>query len=448
MSSFQGRVPNKPNQLFLLLALLLLNSCGSGLRTKPDASREPLSAGPLQFTVSGIGMLSDRQLSIYEKIQAGEPVAFGEVTHALIERHHAYWQAKHEPKQIQSVNDYISEFQSFLSPLPADMGEAKVAIENNSAKRWPGRLIYNSQAVSYLNVLHFRRTQSYSGTYVMELALRETLGRDAFEALNPVVIYESGHVLPGYVRYVTVGKEQVAELVGIETTVAGQGRVLYGPIKDLGPKRMLRIVDANLWAIIELFKFKADNLVDLSNQALRLTSEKYGIPNVPYLVASSFKIEIDTFKIQWSPLGFGNPDIGRNDRERSTFDQEPRAKLPIPNPNSTIYHSPGPTKPTPKIAVDLPSVVEGPTIPSLPYREVPTGTEERRFECWDYSKSVWVKMPVEEDVENGYFIVLAHPCKASRTEYPPLPLPLKEKVEELRDNSDDEAYWDSWDSDY
>ncbi len=389
--------------------------------------------------------------AIYEKILGGETILYGEITQALMKDQFANWKERNRKTEKPEIQDTYSRIQSFspalLSAQPEDI---KKAFDESFIKSVGKTLTYNSQAISVVDTLQDGKLQSYSGTMLLMLALREAWGKDKLSASNMVAIYESGHVLPGYV----VKKDDGWHLYGIETTVEGAGRIVYGPISAAVNERMLRIVDADYFAIVDLFKFDADNIVDLANEALRKTAEKYEIPSPPYLVAQRFRRETDYGKIAWSPFSFGSPDVGTKDRVRVALEESPRSKLPRTNPNITIIHKPAPPKPedpapeeeegegampvTPTLgrvskyprslltaSADEEAATQKIEVPTYPYRQIPDLRKEGevRLQCWNYDRNQWMDMP-HELIDEVYWIHF-NPCDLGKGAYEPLPEQIK-----------------------
>lgn len=86
-----------------------------------------------------------------------------------------------------------------------------------------GSLAYNRDMVSLMNYLNEGRMQCYSGTSLFEVLRQAQTPKSQSKDLF-VVIFENGHVLPGYLEL----KSDGYHLVGIETTVDGSGRKQYG----------------------------------------------------------------------------------------------------------------------------------------------------------------------------------------------------------------------------
>jgi hypothetical protein len=411
-------------RILSVLGVLALAGCG-GSMGKISSSSEALMKIPLHLIVNSPYFVNEQKQAIYERVRGGESVPFGEITQAMVRDQYANWIDRHkDSKNPPTIADFYSTIQGLGSGLAAqELGAVKVEVDARLATKQGVPLKYNAQAISVMDTAYDKKVQNYSGTMLLFLALREAWGRDKFQSSGLVAIYESGHVLPGYVLKVN-GEWH---LIGVETTVSGAGRVLYGPLAQAVKTRMLRIVDADLFCIVELFKFEADNLVDLANEALKATGEKYSIAEPPYLVAQRFRREADYGKIAWSPFGFGSIDIGTGDRERVVLEESPREKLPRANPNITIVHKPDAT-PDPKKSTPPKTVKPVPfsqEFSNYPYQEIKANNKDGKlFQCWDYSKRKWVDMP-HLKVEDEY-LISHNPCAYSKPgNYEELPAPLR-----------------------
>ncbi len=418
-----GGLMNRLGCFSLVLgSFLAMAGCGKGLQTKATILRDP-TFSPLSFSVSSQYFLSESKRDLYRALAGGESVAFGAISRALMEDHNRSWKDRHKEDE-RDLDEMVRGIQGLVGGLPTtELGETKAALEAKLLGATGAPLIYNSQAISVFDTLYTNRAQAYSGTLFLTLATRENWGKAKIEASNLVVIYESGHVLPGYMVKVGDGWH----LVGIETAVEGTGRVLYGEVNHAMQKedRMIRVVDAQLFALVELYKFDADDIMDMANQALVQTAAMYGIQEPSLMVRERFKRQVDYGKLAWSPFVFGNPDVGQGDRVRAKLTEAPRKQLPRANPNLTIFHiAPKPT-PTSENGSATQSGELSPGVDPYPYRELadPTAEGGRKFQCWDYSLRAWVDLPTKKTDDDRY-AVQAHPCKPSNANYDPLPYPL------------------------
>lgn len=403
--------------VFFLANLLLLTSCGKLIEYQPMGADDTYKV-PLEFTVGSSFGMSESKQSLYQRIHSKEAVSFRGLTQTLVEDHYRNWVGRRKNLKNPSFDQALKRVRSFATPFESEeLGDIKEAVEGRVEAVSGQRPVYNAQAVSILDIPYSKRMQAFSGTSLLLISLREAWGNARIEKNNIVAIYESGHVLPGYL----FKKEGEWHLVGIETAVGKKGRVLYGPLKEALQQRLMRLVKLNYWTMIELFKFEADNIVDMANQALKLTAEEFGIADPAYLIESRFKREVDYSKLAWSPFSFGNPDIGVGDRNRSSFEEEPRAKLPRANPNITVLHnSPTPTKPAPETKTEGKFVATAKD-PTYPYQV----NKEGLLGCWDYARRVWINIPFQKEKETGFYLIRFNPCAFSKPGYPLPELPIK-----------------------
>ena len=418
---------------FLAVPAIVLSGCSSEIG-KLQSSSLPEGQAPIPIVVNAGSFANEIKQGIYERIRSKAPFRFGDLTQALVKDQYLNWaDRKGKDARIPTIEQAYKQIQNLAAEVVqgSDLGKIKLDLETKLLQSRP--LVYNSQAISAFDVLMDGKVQSYSGTMLLMLLLREGWGAEALGNSNVVAIYESGHVLPGYLVLI----DKVWHLFGVEMTSGSMARVVYGPVNEAVKARMLRIVSAGLFGLVELFKFESDNAIAMTNEALRLTSLQFGIEEPPYLVAR-FQQESDFKKLAWSPFQFGFADIGLGDRERVKFDERKRSELPKVNPNATVYQKPAP-KPDPK-PEDKPKDEdedEDDTDPDLtrvavkdavyPFREVKSATGERLFQCWDYRLKTWRDMTHEmgKDENKDKIYILSHPCFYSKTDYTDLPEPLR-----------------------
>ena len=110
------------------------------------------------------------------------------------------------------------------------------------------------------------------------LGVWEQLNNPNFKNMNSVVIYEEGHVLSGY-----MSKDGNSyKLIGIENTVKGKGIKHYNNLEKYNGID-IRVVDSEIFAILEIFKNDMANPNEVAKQALDLTAKKYNLdPNFNY----------------------------------------------------------------------------------------------------------------------------------------------------------------------
>jgi hypothetical protein len=409
-----------------IVAVMGIAGCSKLIETSPKNSDDAVEV-PLSFTISSSYFNSSTKESLYRRLADGQVVSFSGLTDATIEAHHKNWVDRHSDAKNPSLERTLKDLHRFSSPFESQTPEEiKETIESRVSEFAGQPLVYNANAISLLDGPYGKRTQAYSGTLLFLVTLRNALGKAASDAANLVVIFESGHLLPGYLT------QENGEwlLTGIETAVSGKGKIEYGPVNQALKERMLRIVSADLFLWVDLFKFEVDDLVGMANSALRLTSEKYAFSDTAYLAPERFKREANSSKLAWTPFSFGSADVSATDRERAKLDVEKRSALPQLNPNITIQHAI--KLPPPPVSAPAPtpqSTTE--TNPTYPYREIASADapDGKVFQCWDFIDQKWVDMPHRK--EGDVYYIKTNPCEHPPQPYELLPLPLKLEIPEM-----------------
>jgi hypothetical protein len=202
--------------------------------------------------------------------------------------------------------------ESFISKITAgvnspDLSEIKSRYENNIEKQFGKKTLYNKAAVSILDLIGDNKLQCYSGTVLNQIVMRTLYTAGEFRDRHLVIIFESGHVLPGYFELEAKG----FHLYGIETTVKGRGMVDYGMASEL--KAPIRIVDAEYFALVETLKTNLKDPAKTVDSIVKMTAEKYGI------AVSAIDISLTRGKnpvLNSSPFGFGESTVADGDQER------------------------------------------------------------------------------------------------------------------------------------
>jgi hypothetical protein len=168
--------------------------------------------------------------------------------------------------------------------------------------------------------------QCYSGTYLYEL-LRRQAGRARFRQGHEVVIFEDGHVLPGYFEFSPDGKTKV--LVGVETTVAGGGGTELATItaseKSIGNRR---VVDAELFALVELLQDDLTNGKQIVDAVLAQTAKEYGFDLSPIEETLSPGGGMAAAEmLNASLFGFGHANVPDGDIARSDSSDDGRTNF-------------------------------------------------------------------------------------------------------------------------
>jgi hypothetical protein len=206
------------------------------------------------------------------------------VTQAIFERH--FWEemhsrAKEEAIDLQANGYWKSQFavaQVRMADLAGaegvDIHDLKVNYERLIQTREGEPLVYNAEHTSIMSALFDNKSQCYSGTTLLNLLARSNISD--YQDQNYVYIYQSGHVLFGYLKKEGHPTQDGGwHLYGVESTLAGKAKIHFGPVQKL---KGVRVVDAELAAIIDAISPWIANPQEVIANALRATAHLYDIP--------------------------------------------------------------------------------------------------------------------------------------------------------------------------
>ncbi len=305
----------KAIRLFSIVTLgLFLTGCGD-----PDKVRFNI-----KMPLAEKAQLSAEAQPIWDSLQAGKEISFKQITDALAHSHDShYTDSKSRTAQLFTMLDDAQK-----SALDGDFSKRKVQYEEWLTKQKGAATIYNVEAITIFHYLLENKMQCYSGTFLNQLINRKSVSGGQFQKENWVAIYESGHILSGYLKEVN----GVWNLFGIETTAEGLALIEYGPVDGITID--IRVVDADYWALTELFKFYLSDAIKTGNEVIVYTAKRYGIKN-PKVITEVSAIT----KVNQSPFAFGTADVSSGDKKRGRFDSRKRSGIfgGNPNPNLSRY---------------------------------------------------------------------------------------------------------------
>lgn len=304
------------------------------------------------------GCLDKDRQALHNKIENGEMIPFNELTDALTE-----WHRKRGEKEPSS-----NELNAILLKLRTGANKSnphqlKVSTDDALFAHFKEDSDYNANATSIVDICKNNELQCYSGTVLNQVLARKLLGRDEFQNQNPVIIFESGHVLPGYMEPKIGGGWH---LHGIETTSLGAAEVTYGDTTKLN--RDIRVIDAKDWILSELFEDCMAKPKEFADEVLARTAKGYGIPlavtekAIHDKHAPNTNMTVGALKgaaLNASIFGFGtsNPSAGRVARghfTKKTRDEitdldasqgpNPRGQKATPLPLLPVLVMPAPTE--------------------------------------------------------------------------------------------------------
>ena len=229
-------------------------------------------------------------------------------------------------QHYQPIGKSLSSFNSFLRDLnKLSEGGASVPVDsfktiyeeeiaNTYHQGWP--LMYNKKFSSLTHPIKENRVQCYSGSMLFSV-LTELAGLTSHPRF---ALFTTGHILPGL-----LGDKE--ELLGIETTAAGQGLVNFGPVSEISGQ--IQVVELYPFLLIEFLKAEISNFPELY-AATQTSLKKYGFvtenlrtydPNrsgKPGKTQTPGNFDI----LNASPFGFGSANVPSGDWERSEVTNE------------------------------------------------------------------------------------------------------------------------------
>lgn len=277
-----------------LLALALLSACSKD----DDKEETTVTYRGYKLVLENETNLSPEQLDILAKVNAEQPIEFAAISEAMIVEHAKSYVSRNAEVKLKNtempegavvvdapkseelkqasvatatiIRDRLRFNIAAGLSLDADLNDIKMVAEDILVAQHHAPIIYNVESNSPLDLITQNKMQCYSGTVYAQMVFRS--GRRAqFVKNNPVVIYKFGHILPGYM----VDTPNGYELVEVETTVSGRGerRTLVNELYE-----EQRIIDAEVFALIEIFKSRITNGDEILKTALIQTAQKYNIP--------------------------------------------------------------------------------------------------------------------------------------------------------------------------
>lgn len=261
--------------------------------------------------------------SLLTRLNEGKDVPFNELTDQFISLQQKQSQGESKLSE-DKLSQILKSIRTGVSRV--DLHQMKVDYEKLLTLKNKKPITYNAQSKTVEEVCRLNSLNCYSGTALNQIIARKVLSRDTFNQQNPVIVYEAGHILPGYLV-----KEESGDyhLYGIETTAEGPAKIDFGLAKDLNHR--LNIVDANDWLVTELFQDCIDqtNLEGMAALMIDKTAKKYGIDRE--------KTDPKSAAVEGSsPFAFGEPKATEGNLERNHIDSVKRSDISGENTRSTI----------------------------------------------------------------------------------------------------------------
>ncbi|MBI4924289.1 MAG: hypothetical protein HY843_00060 [Bdellovibrio sp.] len=324
--------------VFFCLGLVV--ACSKSNKEAENKPNQELIKVPLDLKLKENASLTQEEKTILDSIEKNKTASFKAITNALFEAHYSVFIKDYGPSsdRMQKCENIKSKLKTILEEKYAILEntlastyaddvllvtgstlksayEAKIEKELKKEKGEKAEIEYQATYTNIFEFLSEGKMQCYSGTMTYEIARRnqDFIGENT-EWKN-VIIFESGHVLPGRIEKDDSGN---FILKGTETTVINSDRD-FGKLVDLNAP--IRIVLANDFAVVELFKdfLAKDARAGLLDQALKHAKEIYNdipLEKLEKLVKSTEinladAESVDNLKAEMNntPFGFGKANI-------------------------------------------------------------------------------------------------------------------------------------------
>ena len=235
---------------------------------------------------------------------------------------HLYQQVVYsKERQIEAhdVEAFRHKLNLIIEKLPANinsmnLGLFKVSYESEIERRLGKAIIYNKAYYSIPSKVSSGKTQCLGGTKTDLVLNILSKGFEEYYNRRPVVILQSGHILPGYL----IGHDSEWHLYGIETTASGKGEIYFGNIQELSKldKKSI-VIDAYDYLYLNAIQAYIKNPNKTVRKAIKNFAKKYNIKNIKQLLN---EYAVDTFSAQ-----SGKSDIfsfGSSSQERGNFQRK------------------------------------------------------------------------------------------------------------------------------
>ncbi len=337
--------PVKLNILTLVLFLTAaISGCGSdsseGTKSSADTTSNPqmISTTDLDITLDELtedNRLSASERRVYQRVQNHETVDFDELTTAIRDLHlrnkvsinsspargrSGSARTRAEARRTlratslnESLDSLIGEMRNNATVQNGSLS-LKAAYETKLESP-PGRPIrYNSSALNAFDLLDRHELQCFSGTVFHQIVSRAVRGAERFSANDPIVIFKSGHVLPGFLKRDGSGR---LHLYGEETTYRGAGLIYFGLVAHLTGVRLVLPSD---FLISEVLRDSIANPRAFVASALQRAAHRYQFnldtlsTGVPTTTDQALRRRRNQ-ALNQSLFSFGESQRGRHDRQ-------------------------------------------------------------------------------------------------------------------------------------
>ncbi len=262
------------NVFCLFTALFALGACtgskGSNTAAVEDVVIVDLPVGDVE--AMRVAEQDIQKAKVLDKVQKKESIKVQELIDIILNRHVSEAPSFGNDTALTS-EAIVAQMQAAISAAASnDPSALKVQLETTQSQLSNTSVVYNSKATSVANFFRDSRLQCYSGTLLNVLLYKLSLKGMTDPSRIPVVIYESGHVLPGYIAQ----RGGDYRLFGVESTAEGTALIDYGFTNEVHEKvpHALRVVLMNDFLVIEALKDKLLLDVDTGKALIDIATDK------------------------------------------------------------------------------------------------------------------------------------------------------------------------------
>ena len=292
---------------------LLIFSCSSSSSKDDEEPGRVYDLNVIAKAEIDRSTMSELKVKVLDQLLNKQTIKFSDITALLIEEQVKYYNSEDsKSSSVEAVTGWINDI-STVNNDSSNIEDIKVLYQNNKLNM--GEIKYNLSAISLPYILIDKKLQCYSSTMLHQLVLRNHTN---FLNMNSVVIFEEGHVLSGYMSQ----EGNLWKLIGIENTVRKKGIKNYQDLTNYSGKD-IRVVDSELFALVEIFKNEISNVNEVAKQVFDQTAQKYGfdVAKVNFEYSNLLTRNIPaSYKSNESPLGFGNVDVDDKDQDIPEYD--------------------------------------------------------------------------------------------------------------------------------
>lgn len=253
--------------------------------------------------------LDHRKAKLAVSINSGETPEFSEVIEAVVLQNELA-----DNVNFDSLTKAMEELKKISQVEAIGPHDFKVQFDSKIETEFLGgdKIKYHPEAWALQHPMSAGKIQCYGGTNLF--ATLNSLRNAPTD--NLVFIYETGHVLPGYI--VVENNEMV--LKGIEMTAAGRAEINYGPTANIAGD--IRVLDAKQVMLVELFRdseFDWDSTV----KSMLETVQAYGFKTEEMKSFETKVAKVDTVfsSDQLNSTFFGFGEVDAKPKPRTSIDK-------------------------------------------------------------------------------------------------------------------------------